>query len=121
MRLLKWRKNFRQSGKKKALVFGAGDAAELLVKHLQGRGLREVVVTNRHPKRAEELARKFDGTTLPFHEAVASAEDVDVFITATGATQYIVKAWDVRNLMMKEIINLLWSLISPYPATLSRK
>ena len=42
---------------KKALVFGAGDAAELLVKHLQGRGLR--------------------------------------------ATQYIVKAWDVRNLMMK--------------------
>ena len=86
---------------KKALVFGAGDAAELLVKHLQGRGLREVVVTNRHPKRAEELARKFDGTTLPFHEAVASAEDVDVFITATGATQYIVKAWDVRNLMMK--------------------
>ena len=88
-------------GGKKALVFGAGDAAELLVKHLQGRGLREVVVTNRHPKRAEELARKFDGTTLPFHEAVASAEDVDVFITATGATQYIVKAWDVRNLMMK--------------------
>ena len=87
--------------RKKALVFGAGDAAELLVKHLQGRGLREVVVTNRHPKRAEELARKFDGTTLPFHEAVASAEDVDVFITATGATQYIVKAWDVRNLMMK--------------------
>ena len=86
---------------KKALVFGAGDAAELLVKHLQGRGLREVIVTNRHPKRAEELARKFDGTTLPFHEAVASAEDVDVFITATGATQYIVKAWDVRNLMMK--------------------
>ena len=60
-----------------------------------------MVVTNRHPKRAEELARKFDGTTLPFHEAVASAEDVDVFITATGATQYVVKAWDVRNLMMK--------------------
>ncbi|MDU7216598.1 MAG: glutamyl-tRNA reductase, partial [Dialister sp.] len=30
---------------KKVLVFGAGDAAELLVKNLQGKGLKEVVVT----------------------------------------------------------------------------
>ena len=26
---------------------------------------------------------------------------MDIIITATGASQYIVKAWDVRNLMMK--------------------
>lgn len=86
---------------RKALVFGAGDAAELLVKHLQGKGLQNIIVTNRHPERAEDLARKFNGSTVPFHEAVESAEDIDIFITATGATQYIVKAWDVRNLMMK--------------------
>ncbi len=84
-----------------ALVFGAGDAAELLVKNLQGKGLKEVIVTNRHPERAEELAKKCNGRTVPFHDAVAMAEDVDIFVTATGATQYIVKAWDVRNLMMR--------------------
>ena len=86
---------------KKVLVFGAGDAAELLVKNLQGKGLKEVVVTNRHPERAEALARKFGGSTVPFHGAVEQAEDADIFVTATGATQYIVKSWDVRNLMMK--------------------
>ncbi len=86
---------------KKALVFGAGDAAELLVKNLQGKGLKELAVTNRHPEKAEELAQKFGGSTVPFHNAVATAEDTDIFITATGATQYIVKSWDVRDLMVK--------------------
>lgn len=86
---------------KKVLVFGAGDAAELLVKNLQGKGLKEVVVTNRHPERAEALAEKFGGSTVSFHGAVEQAEDADIFVTATGATQYIVKSWDVRNLMMK--------------------
>lgn len=86
---------------KTALVFGAGDAAELLVKHLAGKGLRRVIVTNRHPERAEELAQKFHGETVPFHSAVSAARDVDVFVTATGASQYIVKAWDVRNLMQQ--------------------
>lgn len=86
---------------KSALIFGAGDAAELLVKHLQGKGLKELVVTNRHPERAEALAQKFGGRTVPFHGAVEGAEDIDIFITATGATQYIVKAWAIRNLMMQ--------------------
>ncbi|MDY6085000.1 MAG: glutamyl-tRNA reductase [Dialister sp.] len=86
---------------KTALVFGAGDAAELLVKNLAGKGLRRVIVTNRHPERAEELAKKFHGETVPFHSAISTAEDVDIFVTATGASQYIVKAWDVRNLMLQ--------------------
>lgn len=86
---------------KSALVFGAGEAAELLVKHLAGKGIGRVTVTNRHPEKAEELAKKFHGETVPFHRAVSTALNADIFVTATGATQYIVKAWDVRNLMLK--------------------
>lgn len=84
-----------------AMVFGAGEAAELLVKNLQGKGLKKLIVTNRHQDKAEDLARRYNGSVVPFHSALAHAEDVDILITATGATQYIVKAWDVRNLMMK--------------------
>lgn len=84
-----------------AMVFGAGEAAELLVKNLQGKGLKKVIVTNRHIEKAEELAKKIDGETVPFKGALQHAEDVDIIVTATGASQYIVKAWDVRNLMMK--------------------
>lgn len=86
---------------KTAMVFGAGEAAELLITNLLGKGLKHVVVTNRHIERAEELAKKIGGSAVPFGQAVSSAEDVDIFITATGASQYIVKAWDVRNLMKK--------------------
>ncbi len=84
-----------------AMVFGAGEAAELLVKHLQGKGLRDVMVTNRHIEKAEELARKIGGSAVPFAGALRHAENVDILITATGASQYIVKAWDVQNLMAK--------------------
>lgn len=84
-----------------AMVFGAGEAAELLVKHLQGKGLRDVMVTNRHIEKAEELAKKIGGSAVPFAGALQHADDVDILVTATGASQYIVKAWDVRNLMMR--------------------
>ena len=84
-----------------AMVFGAGEAAELLVKNLQGKGLKEVIVTNRHMDKAEELAKKIGGRAVPFAGALNHADNVDIIITATGASQYIVKAWDVRNLMMK--------------------
>lgn len=84
-----------------AMVFGAGEAAELLVKNLQGKGLDRIIVANRHMDKAEELARKFGGTAIPFAGAVNRADDCDILITATGASQYIVKAWDVRNLMKR--------------------
>lgn len=86
---------------KTAMVFGAGEAAELLVKNLQGKGLKKVIVTNRHLDKAEELAKKIDGEAVPFSNALSHADEVDIMITATGASQYIVKAWDVRNLMMR--------------------
>lgn len=38
---------------------------------------------------------------MPFKSALSHADDVDIIVTATGASQYIVKAWDVRNLMMR--------------------
>lgn len=84
-----------------SMVFGAGEAAELLVKNLMGKGLKKVIVTNRHMDKAEDLASKIHGEAVPFHSALSHADDVDIIVTATGASQYIVKAWDVRNLMMR--------------------
>lgn len=84
-----------------ALIVGAGETAELTVKNLQGKGLRRVVVTNRHLERAQELALKMGGRAVPFASAYEAADTADIVITSTGATQYIIKPWEVRQLMAR--------------------
>lgn len=84
-----------------ALIFGAGETAELTAKNLQGKGLSGLIVTNRHLDRAEELARRMGGRAVPFDKAFEAADDADILISSTGATQYIIKPWDVRQLMMR--------------------
>lgn len=82
-----------------ALIFGAGETAELTVKNLQGKGLKNVIVTNRHLDRAEALALRMGGRAVPFDRAFEAADEADILISSTGATQYIIKPWDVRQLM----------------------
>lgn len=86
---------------KTALIFGAGETAELTVKNLQGKGLAGVIVANRHLDRAEALAEKMGGRAVPFDKAFAAADAADILVSSTGATQYIIKPWDVRQLMMR--------------------
>ncbi len=82
-----------------ALIFGAGETAELTVKNLQGKGLKSVIVTNRHLERAQALALKMGGRAVPFDRAFQAADEADILISSTGATQYIIKPWDMRQLM----------------------
>ncbi len=43
----------------RALVFGAGGAARAVVYGLAKKGVKEIVIANRHPQRAKKLAREF--------------------------------------------------------------
>lgn len=84
---------------KTALIVGAGETAELTVKNLQGKGLAGLIVTNRHYDRAEDLASRMGGRAVVFDKAFQAADDADIIVSSTGATQYIIKPWDVRQLM----------------------
>src|ERR671939_788612 len=46
---------------RKALVLGAGDMSELVIKHLKARGVGEVRIANRTPERARLLAQRVGG------------------------------------------------------------
>ncbi|NPV52100.1 MAG: shikimate dehydrogenase [Firmicutes bacterium] len=102
LRALKSDADFDARGKR-AVVFGAGGAARACVYALAGGGAREIVILNRTPDRAEELAgdmkRRFSGESGggtvfrtgdlsslpggPFAEAVAGA-DLLVNTTSLG-------------------------------------
>lgn len=70
---------------RRALVLGAGEMSELVVKHLKERGVAGLLIANRTPQRAEALAKRFGGTAVPFEAVAGELSGVDVVVSSTGA------------------------------------
>ncbi len=86
---------------KKALIFGAGNMAQLTVQHLISQGVEKIYIANHHIERAIELANKFDGEAVEWSKALEIAVDVDVIVTSTGAPHYVVKTEPAKKLMQQ--------------------
>lgn len=84
-----------------ALIFGAGQMAELTARNLQGKGIHKIYVANRHFDKAEALAQSVGGEAVGFKEAFRKANDVDIVVTSTGAPHYVVKPWETQLFMSK--------------------
>ncbi|MDP7274228.1 MAG: glutamyl-tRNA reductase [Planctomycetaceae bacterium] len=77
---------------KTVLVIGAGEMAEETLRYLQDDGVREVLVINRDPQRAEVLAREWGGSGYGMEQLHDLLGRADVVVSATGADQPIVDA-----------------------------
>jgi glutamyl-tRNA reductase len=64
--------------------------AQLAARELRAGGARELLVANRSPERAQELAREVDGVPVSLAELPALLERADVAICSTGATRFVV-------------------------------
>ena len=84
-----------------ALIFGAGQMAELTARNLLGKGINKIYVANRHFDKAEALAQSVGGQAVGFKEAFRKANDVDIVVTSTGAPHYVVKPWETQLFMSK--------------------
>jgi glutamyl-tRNA reductase len=65
---------------------GAGKMAGLAARALKGQGA-DILVTNRTPGRAEELAARIGGRVHPFEDLAGALERADIVIASTGARQ----------------------------------
>lgn len=83
----------------KAMLVGAGEMAELAATHLVQNGISEILVSNRTFSRAEDLARFYKGTAVPFDQLFRALEKVDIVITSTGAPEAIIHAKDIRSVL----------------------
>lgn len=72
------------------LVIGAGEMAELAVKHLISDGAKEVRITNRTPERAVQLARSMEAQAFPFEELEKQLHLADIVLTSTGSPKPII-------------------------------
>lgn len=84
------KKIFGDFNSKHVLIFGAGKMSELTVKHLYANGVEKVTVINRTMDKAVSIADKFQGEARPVSQLKETLEEVDIFITSTGAKDYVV-------------------------------
>jgi glutamyl-tRNA reductase len=77
---------------RRALVLGAGEMSELVIKHLKGRGVADLRIANRTPERARLLAERVGGRALPFDALPKELPDVDVVVSSTGAGEWVVES-----------------------------
>jgi glutamyl-tRNA reductase len=77
---------------RRALVLGAGEMSELVIKHLKGRGVADVRIANRTPGRARLLAERIGGRALPFDALLEELPEVDVVVSSTGAGEWVIES-----------------------------
>jgi len=70
---------------RKVLVVGAGGMGEGMAVALRGAGVGEMLVANRTPGRAADLAGRVGGRPVALGDVAAALADVDVLLTSTGS------------------------------------
>ncbi len=94
-------KIFSDLSQKTVLLLGAGEMAELAVEHLISHRVKQIQVANRTFKNAVALADKFKGQAIKFEERESVLPSVDIIISSTGATDYVLTCEQVKRAMKK--------------------
>jgi glutamyl-tRNA reductase len=84
---------------KRVMLVGAGEMAELAVEHLIRNRAGAITVANRTFERGVELAGRFRGKAIKFEELVDCIKDVDIVISSTGATEYVLRKNQIKEAM----------------------
>jgi glutamyl-tRNA reductase len=95
------KKIFYDLSEKTILLIGAGEMAELAARHLMSHGVTSITVANRTFERAVEMAESFNGSPVSFEEIGAQLLEVDIVITSTASTEYVINHDQVKNSLKK--------------------
>ena len=114
-------KIFSDLSEKTVMLLGAGEMAELAVEHLISNKVNHIVVANRTFKNAVDLARKFNGQAVKFEEREDILKDVDIIISSTGATEYVLTMSQVKQAMKKRHHNTLFFIDIAVPRDIDPK
>ncbi len=92
-------KIFSDLSTKSVMLIGTGEMAELAVEHLLSKNVKKIIVANRTFENAVNLAEKFYGQPVKLEEMEQMLQEVDIVISSTGATQYILTQSQVKEVM----------------------
>lgn len=80
---------------RRALIIGAGEMSVLTARYLSKENV-SLTMMNRTRSKAEEIAAEFDAQVIDFEELGAVIDEFDLLVTATGATEPIIRKSDVN-------------------------
>jgi glutamyl-tRNA reductase len=86
---------------RRVLLLGAGDVGEGMAVALSGAGVGEIIVANRSPARARDLARRFGGRSIALDEVVDTLVTSDVLLASTGAPNTLIERGDMEEVMQR--------------------
>jgi glutamyl-tRNA reductase len=95
------RKIFGDLAGRTVLILGAGEMAELALRHLLDDGVRSVLVANRTHDRAVALAEQFQGRAVTYESFQQEMVGADIVISATAAPHVILKKEDVQGIILQ--------------------
>ena len=75
---------------RRALVLGAGEMSELVVKHLKSSGVQKLRIANRTAGRAALIAERVGGVAVGFDSLAEELPNVDVVVSSTGSGEWVV-------------------------------
>jgi glutamyl-tRNA reductase len=84
---------------KTVMIIGAGKMGEACVRHLNKKGARSVLVSNRSFDRAQALAAEFGGRAVRFDECAAALVEADIVVSSTGCPHTILHREDIARVM----------------------
>jgi len=93
------KKIFDALEKRKVLMIGAGEMAELAVEHLIRQNIGALYVANRTFERGVSLAERFKGQAIRFEEIPGLLEQVDIIIGSTGSPELVIHRDHVKTAM----------------------
>ncbi len=96
------KQSFKDLKGKTVMIVGAGKMSQLTAKHLVYHGVDSVIVTNRSYDKAVCFAGEFGGTAVRFENMFKYMENVDIVISSTAASDYVITA----EKMAKVAVNL---------------
>ncbi|HYL79713.1 MAG TPA: glutamyl-tRNA reductase, partial [Candidatus Acidoferrum sp.] len=95
------RKIFGDLAGRTVLILGAGEMAELALRHLLDDGVRSVLVANRTHDRAVALAQQFQGRAVTYESFPQEMVAADIVISSTAAPHLILKKEDVQAIILQ--------------------
>jgi glutamyl-tRNA reductase len=80
---------FMDLADKTVMIVGSGKMGESTLKSLLACGVKRILLVNRSPDKARDLARAFGGEAVPFEDFHDALHRADIVITSTGADKPI--------------------------------